>query len=142
MIRSCQRVEKRSSHGACINLLRTPHAPHRCSQTQFIIPACKEARCVDADRLAHVIGSGIKACLKGNRKECGCFESREIAEYDTCPHGYVYCYADLIAYQIFYSPAFNDSINSKSLFISPSESCHQSVDQILCILHPNPSRIF
>jgi DNA repair photolyase len=30
---------------------------------------------------------------RGNREECGCFESRDIGEYDTCPHGCAYCYA-------------------------------------------------
>ena len=64
-----------------------------CSQPQFVLPGCYEARCVDADRLTDVGGSSIKASLKGNRKECGCFESRDIGEYDTCPHGCVYCYA-------------------------------------------------
>ena len=34
-----------------------------------------------------------KVKLQGNRKECGCFASRDIGAYDTCPHGCVYCYA-------------------------------------------------
>jgi len=65
-----------------------------CSQKAFVIPGITgEARCVDAGRLERVAGRPIKAKLKGNRKECGCFASRDIGEYDTCPHGCVYCYA-------------------------------------------------
>ncbi len=72
-----------------------------CSQAAFLTDEIvKEARCIDAERLKKVagqlgMGSGkaIEAKLKGNRKECGCFESRDIGEYDTCPHGCVYCYA-------------------------------------------------
>jgi hypothetical protein len=64
-----------------------------CSQPQFIVSGCAEARCVDANRLTDISGKPVKACLKGNRQECGCFESRDIGEYDTCPHGCVYCYA-------------------------------------------------
>jgi len=64
-----------------------------CSQPSYLIPGVREARCVDAPRLEDVGGGRIVAALKGNRRECGCFESRDIGEYDTCPHGCIYCYA-------------------------------------------------
>ena len=67
-----------------------------CSQRALLVPGLvEEARCVDADRLERVSGNAIlgKTRQKGNRKECGCFASRDIGEYDTCPHGCVYCYA-------------------------------------------------
>lgn len=67
-----------------------------CSQRSLLIPGLvSEARCVDAERLARVAGAPLpgKPRLKGNRPECGCYESRDIGAYDTCPHGCVYCYA-------------------------------------------------
>jgi hypothetical protein len=64
-----------------------------CSQPQFVVPSCGEARCVDAKRFTAITGTALNTCLKGNRKECGCYESRDIGDYDTCPHGCVYCYA-------------------------------------------------
>ncbi len=67
-----------------------------CSQRTFLVPGLiEEARCVDAERLARVAGTALAhdIKLKGNREECGCFASRDIGAYDTCPHGCVYCYA-------------------------------------------------
>lgn len=67
-----------------------------CSQKAFLVPGViEEARCIDANRLERVSGMAIsgKVKLRGNRQECGCFASRDIGEYDTCPHGCVYCYA-------------------------------------------------
>ena len=55
----------------------------------------EEARCIDAYRFERISGCGItdRVKPKGNREECGCFASRDIGAYDTCPHGCVYCYA-------------------------------------------------
>ncbi len=67
-----------------------------CSQKAFQIPGLvQEARCIDAERLERIAGHPIlnKTKQKGNRKECACYASRDIGEYDTCPHGCVYCYA-------------------------------------------------
>ncbi len=64
-----------------------------CSQRRFLREGVEDARCIDARRLADAGGRPIRAALKGNRPECGCYESRDIGDYDTCPHGCVYCYA-------------------------------------------------
>lgn len=67
-----------------------------CSQKTFLVSGLiEEARCVDAARLENVAGQALEHTipLKGNRLECGCFASRDIGAYDTCPHGCVYCYA-------------------------------------------------
>lgn len=64
-----------------------------CSQERFVGGVIKEARCIDTRRLSDVAGMPVRAAQKGNRPECACAEARDIGEYDTCPHGCVYCYA-------------------------------------------------
>jgi hypothetical protein len=64
-----------------------------CSQPAFLQPGVEAARCVDARRLEDIGGRPVRARRKGNRPGCGCFESRDIGAYDSCPQGCVYCYA-------------------------------------------------
>jgi len=64
-----------------------------CSQPEFSADGVEEAHCIDAQRLSRIAGHTITAKLKGMRETCGCYQSKDIGDYDTCPHGCVYCYA-------------------------------------------------
>jgi Domain of unknown function (DUF1848) len=65
-----------------------------CSQSAYAsAPGAQPAKCIDAARLGDVRGEPLAAKTLGNRPDCECHESRDIGEYDTCPHGCVYCYA-------------------------------------------------
>lgn len=64
-----------------------------CAQPEFLVPGTRPAHCIDAERLSEISEKPIVARVKGNRPECLCYEARDIGEYDTCPHGCVYCYA-------------------------------------------------
>ncbi len=64
-----------------------------CTQPDLTVPGVSEARCVDGQRLMNIGNQPFRSKIKGMRAGCGCFESRDIGDYDTCPHGCVYCYA-------------------------------------------------
>lgn len=64
-----------------------------CSQPEYVSGSVRESRCVDVERLSDVGGQVVRAKQEGNRPTCGCYASRDIGDYDTCPHGCVYCYA-------------------------------------------------
>ena len=64
-----------------------------CSQPEFAGHGIGEAHCIDAERLSRIAGHTISARLHGMRPTCGCYQSKDIGDYDTCPHGCVYCYA-------------------------------------------------
>lgn len=64
-----------------------------CSQADLLVEGAAAARCIDAERLMTIGGRPFAFKIKGNRPGCFCAESRDIGDYDTCPHGCVYCYA-------------------------------------------------
>lgn len=64
-----------------------------CSQPELLVDGVEKASCIDAARLTDVAGRPIHAVTKGVRPGCECAAAVDIGEYDTCPHGCVYCYA-------------------------------------------------
>ncbi len=64
-----------------------------CGQPDLITAPLSPARCIDGERLAGVAGRMIGAPGKAHRESCACWSSRDIGDYDSCPHGCVYCYA-------------------------------------------------
>lgn len=51
--------------------------------------------CIDGELIAKLTGWNMKAKKDPNqRAECGCLESIDIGQYNTCRHGCKYCYAN------------------------------------------------
>lgn len=84
-----QELLRRLAHIAVVHGLR----PTLCAQDHLLVDPLRPTACVDAERLADVAGTPLSVVRKPHRKECGCWQSRDIGAYDTCPHGCVYCYA-------------------------------------------------
>ncbi len=60
------------------------------------IEGINKAHCVDGDLIELFSqSSGLKADPSPSRIGCGCIESRDIGFYDSCPHGCIYCYANM-----------------------------------------------
>lgn len=55
----------------------------------------RHGKCIDDELLNRLFGLNLSIPKdKGQRKLCGCVESKDIGVYDTCPYGCIYCYAN------------------------------------------------
>jgi DNA repair photolyase len=82
----------------------------------------KHGRCIDNAVIENIIGYQLDAKKdKNQRPECGCIESIDIGEYNTCPHNCLYCYANFNKEQVLkkreqhnpYSPLLIGNITNK-----------------------------
>jgi len=64
-----------------------------CGQPELLAGNLRPSICIDAARLSEFCTGHIHVKNRPHRKECGCVASKDIGEYDTCPHGCIYCYA-------------------------------------------------
>jgi len=79
-----------------------------------------KAHCIDGNIIESLFfPNGLQYKEKPTRKECGCTESTDIGTYDTCPHGCVYCYANMNKQQA--RRAFNNH-DKESAFLGYSKS--------------------
>lgn len=70
-----------------------------CAEDQLLdaILGLNKAHCVDADIINRICSSSenLDYDQSPSRIGCGCLESKDIGYYDSCPHGCIYCYANM-----------------------------------------------
>ncbi len=67
-----------------------------CQDALCTVPQVAKAHCIDIETI-HAMAPDRFRQLRAvpTRQDCGCYESRDIGYYDSCPHGCLYCYANL-----------------------------------------------
>jgi hypothetical protein len=67
-----------------------------CCGDYLVNDKIKKAHCIDGSIIEELFSpDNFSYSEKPTRKECGCTESTDIGTYDTCPHGCIYCYANM-----------------------------------------------
>lgn len=68
---------------------------YSCCGDYLVGSKIKKAHCIDGELLKQLFPDRVTNLVEHpTRKECGCYESKDIGTYGTCPHGCVYCYAN------------------------------------------------
>ncbi|MHC4499304.1 MAG: DUF1848 family protein, partial [Planctomycetota bacterium] len=97
---------------------------YSCCGDYLVNNKIKKAHCIYGRIIDELFSPPNFACNeKPTRNQCGCSESSDIGTYDTCPHGCVYCYANMNKPKA--SNAFkNHDLTSAFLGYSKMESHH------------------
>jgi len=67
-----------------------------CEDALCAVNGVARSRCVDIETIREIAPERYRRLRAApTREDCGCYESRDLGYYDSCPHGCVYCYANL-----------------------------------------------
>ncbi|MCG3121575.1 MAG: hypothetical protein ALAOOOJD_04730 [bacterium] len=67
-----------------------------CETSPGGIAGVAKSHCVDIETIREIAPDRYRQLRAApTREDCGCYESRDIGYYDSCPHGCIYCYANL-----------------------------------------------
>jgi hypothetical protein len=67
-----------------------------CQDALCAVDGVAKSRCVDIATIREIAPERYRQLRAApTREDCGCYESRDIGYYDSCPHGCIYCYANL-----------------------------------------------
>lgn len=67
-----------------------------CQDALCAVPHVAKAHCIDIETIRALAPARFqKLRAVPTREDCGCYESRDLGYYDSCPHGCIYCYANL-----------------------------------------------
>jgi len=67
-----------------------------CQDALCSVPGVAKAHCVDIDTIRQLAPARYRRLkMVPTRRDCGCYDSRDLGYYDSCPHGCIYCYANM-----------------------------------------------